>query len=192
MGHYAEALQSVERSLELDPSNPETYAIKTSITNHIAAVTVQRNSDKQQAYQGIKGGGPLSFFIGAGIQVVGLVLVLVGAVMPLLLSHIPIIAAFALQSLGFALLCVNAARGSYLYGFMRLLLTFILSVIPIALLGIGYLQLKPSFIRAHPSLMPGPLLFVSISFAMAGALPLLVALFAFILGLVRGVRKRNS
>ena len=69
-GQYQAALQAIERSLELDPNNPETYAIKTSIMDHIA--TLQSQGNGQRLTTANKTGGPRSFFIGAGIEFLGL------------------------------------------------------------------------------------------------------------------------
>ncbi len=133
-GQYQAALQAIERSLELDPNNPETYAIKTSIMDHIA--TFQGQGNGQTLTTTNKRGGPRSFFIGAGIQFLGLALGVVGAALPILQPRLPIAVAFVLQSLGLALLCVNAARGSYLYGFTRLMLTLFTSALAAAILGV--------------------------------------------------------
>jgi len=197
-GQYQAALQAIERSLELDPNNPETYAIKTSIMDHIA--TFQNQGNGRRLTTGAnKRGGPRSFFISAGIQFLGLALGIVGATLPIIQPRLPIVAAFVLQSLGLALLCVNAARGSYLHGFARFLFTLFTSALAAAILvavailggankiGTGrvYLMLK-----SNPALLV-PVLFLGLWLALAAAAPLLLALGGFIGGLILGVRRKK-
>ena len=89
VGRYPDALSAIERSLELDANNPETYSIKTSIMGHIAAQSMNNN---QQESSRAKRGGPVSFFIAAGIGSFGLLIGIVGAVIPILQPHLPIVA----------------------------------------------------------------------------------------------------
>jgi tetratricopeptide (TPR) repeat protein len=197
IGQYQTALQAIERSLELDPNNPETYAIKTSIMDHIA--TFQSQGNGQTLTTTNKRGGPRSFFIGAGIQFLGLALGIVGAALPILQPKVPIAVALALQSLGLALLCVNAARTSYLYGFARLLLTLFTSALAAAILavvailgginniGTGRIYL---IVKGNATLLV-PLLFLGFWLALAATLPLLLALGGFIGGLILGVRRKK-
>jgi hypothetical protein len=124
---------------------------------------------------------------------------IVGAGLPILQPGLPLILAFILQSLGLAILCINAARGSYLYGFSRFFLTFITSCIAAAILvtgaflggvnkiGTGRIY---AIILHHPELML-PLLFSGIWLAAAAVIPLLVSLFGFIGGLIVGVRRKK-
>lgn len=196
-GQYQTALQAIERSLELDPNNPETYAIKTSIMDHIA--TLQSQGKSQMSTTANKSGGPKSFFLGAGIQFLGLVSGVIGAVLPILEPKVPIAAALALQSLGLALLCVNAARGSYLYGFTRLFFTFFTSALTAIILGVvailgginkigtGRIYL---IVKDHPTLLV-PIFFLGLWLALAAILPLLLALGGFVGGLVVGVRRKK-
>jgi len=196
-GQNQAALQAIERSLELDPNNPETYAIKTSIMDHIATLQSQGNSQRLTTTN--KRGGPRSFFIGAGIQFLGLATGVVGAALPILQPKLPIAAALVLQSLGLALLCVNAARGSYLHGFARLLFTLFTSALTAIILGVvailgginkigtGRIYL---IVKGNPTLLV-PLLFLGLWLALAAALPLLLALGGFIGGLILGVRRKK-
>src|SRR2546430_6179692 len=71
-GHYQMALQAIELSLELDPNNPETYSIKTSIMGQLAAMQSHSNSKKIRAHTPPARSGAASFFSGLGIQIVGL------------------------------------------------------------------------------------------------------------------------
>ncbi len=193
VGRYQEALSAIERSLELDSSNPETYAIKTSIMGHIA--TVEHLSGKQQALVPERRGGPLSFFIALGLSVLGLLTGIVGAAIPILLPGLPIAIAILLESIGLALLCVNAARGSYLYGFTRLLLTTLFSMLSLGVLAALYL-LKSIYgkiivaIQDHPPLLV-PFLFLAAWLIVAAMLPFLLSIGGFITGLIRGARRKR-
>src|SRR2546421_7598961 len=196
-GQNQAALQAIERSLELDPNNPETYAIKTSIMDHIATLQSQGNSQRLTTTN--KRGGPRSFFIGAGIQFLGLATGVVGAALPILQPKLPIAAALVLQSLGLALLCVNAARGSYLHGFARLLFTLFTSALAAIILGVvaileGVNKIGTGriyhIVIGNPTLLV-PFLFLGLWLALAAALPLLLALGGFIGGLVLGVRRKK-
>lgn len=194
-GQYQAALQSVERSLELDPNNTETYSIKTSIMGRIASDNSKENK------RGVKqpSGGPESFFRSAGVYIVGLLIGIAGTVLPIFQPHLPIQLAFVLQSVGLALLCVVAARGSYLYGFHRFFFTLFMSGLTAGILGaaafiggvnkIGQGRIYTT-LQNHPDLLT-PLLLCGIWLAAAAALPLLLALFALIAGLITGVRRKS-
>jgi len=127
-----------------------------------------------------------------GIQIFGLTIGIIGTILPILRPDLPIVMAFLLESLGLALLCVNAARGSYLYGAMRFLLTLLTSAISACLLGglykFGYYRVL-QVLKGHPSLL-GPILFLVLWLALASTAPLLLAFGGFIGGIARGVRKR--
>ncbi len=193
VGRYQEALSAIERSLELDSSNPETYAIKTSIMGHIA--TVEHLSGKQHALVPERRGGPLSFFIALGLSMLGLLSGIAGAAIPILLPGLPVAIAILLESMGLALLCVNAARGSYLYGFTRLLLATVFSMLSLGILAALYL-LKSIYgkiivaIQDHPPLLV-PFLFLAAWLIVAAVLPFLLSIGGFIIGLIRGVRRRR-
>ncbi len=197
MGQYQMALQAVEHSLELDPNNPETYSIKTSIMGQIAAYQSTGNSKKLVVPQPKKPQG--SFVLDMGLQVLGLLVGIVGTGLPILLPRLPLILAFILQSLGLAILCTIAARGSFLYGFSRFFLTFIISGIATGLLATGIFLGGANKIGTgrvytivlhHPELLL-PLLFCGAWLAAAAAIPLLLALFSFIGGLIIGVRRKK-
>ena len=192
-GQYHLALQAIERSLELDPNNPETYSIKTSIMGQIAA-----EQSQSQKLRAVKRGGPASFWRAAGIQFLGLIFGLAGAALPVIQPKLPALATLALQSLGLALLCINAVRGSYLYGLTRFLLTFFISAITAAILGAVVLLGGATHIstgRIYTMLQHNPDLLLPLSFlglwlAVAAALPLLMALFSLIAGFIVGVRRK--
>lgn len=197
MGRNQEALAAIERSLELDASNPESYAIKTNI---MSSVAIAENSGKKLPKNDLiaseqKRGGPTSLFIGAIMQLVGLVLGIVGGILPIVRPTLPIALSFVLESLGLAILCVNAARGSYLYGFLRVFVTFIFSLLTATLLGIsiGY---RPAYrqiileLQAHARLLQ-PLIFLGGWLILAALLPLILAIIGFISGVIVGVRRRK-
>lgn len=215
-GQFQEATSAVERSLQLDPNNVETQAIKTSIQENLEARQGLWNN-RQGEVSAQKPGGSASFFRSAGLSVLGLLLGGVGAALPLLQLNWfvgkngavlplwpptpPVLIATLLQGLGLALLCIIATRGSYLYGFGRLLFTLVPSLIATAAFGgvlaYQYLRLSTSGqhfrdIIANPSLL---LLFLLLGLwlALAAVLPLVLAIGGFITGLiVRLVRRRRQ
>ncbi len=198
MGRHQEALGAIERSLELDASNPESYAIKTNIMSSIA---ITQNQDKALPQRNEliasekRRGWPLSFLAGMGLQLVGLVLGIVGGLLPIIRPTLPVAVPLLLESLGLSILCVNAARGSYRYGFLRVLVTLFFSLIPIAILGIS-LGYRPAYrkivfeLQAHTAFLQ-PLLFLGFWLAAAAVVPVLIAIVAFISGIITGVRRRR-
>ena len=191
MGQYEEALQAVEQSLELDPSNPETFAIKTRITGQIAAMQTMAKGKNSAAFLK-ENKSTAAFFISTALQLLGLVLGSVGALLPIFQPNLPVSLAFALEGLGLALLCVYAARGAYLYGFASFILTIFFSIIPAAVLGglykFGLTRIMQSILD-HESLLI-PYLFLGLWLAAAAALPLVLALFGLIGGIALGVRRK--
>lgn len=197
-GQYQTALQAIERSLELDPSNPKSYSIKTSIMGHLAAAQSQGQSKRFTAVAK-QNSGPTSFFRGAGIHLLGLIAGIAGTLLPILQPHVPIMVAFLLQSLGLAILCVNAVYGSYAHGFFRFVFTLFISILTAAILGgvafIGGLNKIGQgriyvVLQNNPTLLV-PLLIFGLWLAVAAALPPIAALFAFIGGLIIGVRRKQ-
>ncbi|GAC1561056.1 MAG: hypothetical protein NVS2B2_23310 [Ktedonobacteraceae bacterium] len=197
MGRHQDALAAIERSLELDASNPESYAIKTNIMSSIA---IAQNSDKTLPKNELiasekRRGGPLSFFMGLGLQFVGLLLGITGGLLPILRPTLPMVLSFLLESLGLAILCVNAARGSYRNGFLRVFVTLFFSLIPVAILSIslGYRPIYRKIIfemQAHTTFLL-PLLFLGLWLAAAAIVPVILAIIGFISGMVTGVRRRK-
>ncbi|MEO8973325.1 MAG: tetratricopeptide repeat protein [Ktedonobacteraceae bacterium] len=193
MGQYQGALEAVERSLELDPKNPETYAIKTRITGQVAALqTMVQGKNNATSRQETR--NTATFFISAGLQLLGLILGIVGAVLPVFQPGLPLGLAFALESTGLALLCVYAARGAYLYGFASFILTLFFSIIPAVALGaaykLGLTRIMLSIVD-HSSLLI-PYLFLGVWLAAGAVLPLVLAIFGLIGGLVLGVRRKKK
>ncbi len=195
IGQYQPALAAINRSLELDPQNPETHAVKKNIEEHLAMVVVRESTQRQPqtSSPGKKRGGPLSFFIGVGLQIAGMLIGLVGGVLLILSPGLPIGVALGLESFGIALLCVNAARGAYRHGFLRLLVVLLLCLVAVGILGVsyqfGYKQLIAEII-AHPSIFV-PVLFLVAWLAVAATLPFVLAIGGYIGGLVLGVRRRG-
>lgn len=195
-GRHQEALSAIERSLELDTSNPESYAIKTNIMSSIA---IAQNKDKTLPKNELiasekRRGGPLSFLVAMGLQFVGLLLGIAGGLLPIIRPTLPMALSFLLESLGLAILCVNAARGSYRYGFLRVLVTVFFSLIPAAILGVSLLY-HPAYkkiifeLQAHTTFLL-PVLFLGLWLALAAAVPVIVAIMGFIIGMITGVRRR--
>ena len=185
-GRHQEALSAIERSLELDASNPESYSIKTNIMSSIA---VAQNKDKTLPKNELiasekRRGGPLSFLVGMGLQFVGLLLGIVGGLLPIVRPTLPMVLSFSLESAGLAILCVNAARGSYRHGFLRVLVTLFFCLIPAALLGISLLH-RPAYrkiiceVQAHTGFLL-PLLFLGLWLAVAATVPFILAITGFI------------
>ena len=82
-----------------------------------------------------KQGGVKSFFISAIIQISALLVGMIGASILIIRPQLPIIIAFFLESIALAILCVNAAIGTYLYGIKRFLL-----ILAISLFTLGYFR----------------------------------------------------
>ena len=196
MGNHQEALSAIERSLELDASNPESYSIKTNIMSSIA---IAQNKDKRLPKNELiasekRHSGPISFLVGMGMQFLGLLLGIVGESLPIIRPTLPIVLPFLLESIGLAIMCVNAARGAYRHGFLRVLVTLFFSLIPAAILGMSLLY-RPAYrkiifeLQAHTNFLL-PLLFLGLWLAVAATMPILLAIIGFIIGMIRRVRRR--
>ena len=189
LGQFQDALSAIDQSLALDPNNPETRAVKETILTRQQLV---EHSQKLRAALANKRGGPLSFFLSACLQIFALAIGATGTSLLLVEPKLPIIIAFVLASVGLSVLCVNAARGSYLYGFSRLLLTFIVSLIAVGILGalykVGYHWIANKVI-ANPPLIVS-VVFLGMWLSAAAIVPLLIAIGGFISGLVAGVRRK--
>jgi len=194
MGQLHEAQSAIERSLMLDPTNVESQAIQTTILTGLAKDSQGEIGQKlsSAAYQRQKRGGPKSFFLSAGIQILALVAGAIGASLLVIRPQLPIIVAFLLESVALAVLCVNAARGAYLYGATRVLLAFLISLLPVGILGasykLGYTWFTHKVIAFPPLIVP--VLFLGLWLAAAAVLPLLTALGGLIAGITAGVRRK--
>jgi tetratricopeptide (TPR) repeat protein len=195
MGQLQEATFAIERSIALNPNNPETYAIRDTILASLATSSQFPQAQKPLSAptQSKKQGGPKSFFISAGIQILALIVGLIGASILVIHPQLPIIIAFLLESSTLAILCVTAARGTYRYGAMRLLLTFILSLLTLGILG-GLYKFEYNWlinkVIAFPPLIV-PVLFLGLWLAAATVLPLLAALGGFISRIAFGRRRKR-
>ncbi|MDQ2715937.1 MAG: tetratricopeptide repeat protein [Chloroflexota bacterium] len=195
MGQFEEALQAVDRSLALDPHNAETQTIKSTIMVKLAVTQTAGASGSQPllASPREKRGGPLSFFTGVGLQLLGLLLGIAGAALLVLKPELPFIASLALESLGLAILCVNSARGTYRYGLSRIVIPLLTSLVIAAALLVAYKSGQARIFRIivdnHARLLP--LLFFGLWLVAVAILPLLLAIGAWFVGLIRGVRRRG-
>ncbi len=200
LGQHPAALASIERSLELDAHNPETYAIKTNIMANLAAEQSRNGSQitrlplqrqKENAQDNAR-----SFTRGAGVQILSFVVGLLGLGL-LLLTSLPVYVGIALASFALAMLCVNAARDSFRYGFTRVLVTVLLSLVAGGILGIA-LKLGLERIILNIQAQPKALVIVRLkSFLFAGAwlatvaiVPLLASLVGLFISLLAHGRKR--
>jgi tetratricopeptide (TPR) repeat protein len=189
---YQPALQAIERSLELDPNNPETYALKTRIMDQMATIQSQQNDKKQPAIVQTRGGAS-SFLIGATVQFFGLILGGFGSALPLMHPGTPAAVALFMQSLGLAIMCVNSARGAYLYGITRVFLTLFTSLLAIGIAGGLYkfgLNHFYTMAQANPPVLI-PILFLGAWLGLAAALPFVLALGGFIGWIITKIRARR-
>jgi uncharacterized caspase-like protein/Flp pilus assembly protein TadD len=137
MDQQQEALSAIERSLAIDASNPESYGIKTHIMEMLASQQAQRAVQVGASPVATKD-NPRAFFIGAGLQVLGFIVGAVGAASPYFLHQTIPYVSLALASLGLATMCVVATQGVFRYGFSRLVLTVLFTILSAAILGGGY------------------------------------------------------
>lgn len=194
---FDEAMSAVDRSLSLDPSNSETISIKVMIREKLAGVqadTGKRSrliAPSKQPKENV-----VSFLIGTGIQLLGVAIGTVGAFLLLIKPDLPRPLGFGLESIGLALLCVNAWRGAFLYGWKRLIPVLFFSLVTVGIAGALY-KVRPAynFILTHVSTsftMMVPLIFLVIWLAAAAALPVPVGIVGWITGTIvraRGKRK---
>ena len=198
MGRSQEALFAIDHSMALDQNNPETYALKATIEANLADSQFIGISSYQNLQPYLSAPAKrdtfTSFLAGTAIQILGLVMGSIGTGLLILQPQLPIFAAFTLLSLGLAILCVNAARGSYLHGATRLVLTFVFCLGAVGILGaiykFGYNWLVER-VKGNPPLLVS-VLFLALWLALAATLPLLASLGGFIGGIARGVRKRMA
>jgi hypothetical protein len=186
---------SMNTGQQFSSQNLETHAIKHNIEEHLATTTVRENTQgrHQASSPNQKRSGPLSFFIGTGLQIAGMVIGLVGGILLILSPGLPVSVAFGLESFGMALLCVNAARGAYRHGIVRLLVVLLLSLVTAGILGaaykFGYTRIITE-IKIDPPLLV-PVLLLAAWLALAAMLPLILAIGGYIGGLILGVRRRT-
>ena len=189
-GQIQEALKSIERSLELDPANHETYTIKTNIMGNLAIQQSQNKGSEQNTL--IKSeqqrSTPRSFFIAFGLQLAGMLIGIMGSVLPVLRPTLPMALAFLLEGFGLSLLCVNAVRGTYRHGFAYLIPTLLTSLLMAGILGVsfGYKTVYRKIIfelQAHTTFLL-PILFLAGWLAVASLLPFVLALIGLVARLI--------
>lgn len=184
MGQLHEASAAIERSITLNPNNPEALAIRDAILSNLARNSiVEQDAKSGSAATSVdKQGGARSFLLGAFIQIFALCMGTFGASILILRPQLPIIIAFLLESAALAILCVNAARGTYLYGIKRFLITFTTSLLALGALGALYKFGYNWFINkviAFPPLIV-PVLFLGLWLVAAAVLPFILAIGGFI------------
>jgi tetratricopeptide (TPR) repeat protein len=195
MGQLHEASSAIERSIALNPNNPEALAIRDSILANLArnSLLEQDARSRSASISAAKQGGVKSFLLGAVIQISALFVGAIGAFILIIRPQLPIIIAFLLQSVALAILCVNAARGAYLYGIKRFLLTFATSLLALGILGglysFGYHWFMNKIIAYPPLIVP--VLFLCFWLVAAAFLPLSLALVGLLSGIIKGVRRKR-
>ncbi len=195
LGQHQMALEAVERSLELDAQNPETYAIKNNIMGNLAMTQSQANNSPIPRIR--TDTKPTSFvrafLIGAGFSLLGIVLGLVGIALLAFVPSIPYIGLF-ISSMALAISSVSAARGSFRNGIPIVLAVSLFSLIIAVLLG-GAAVLKRATLldqlSTHPSLFQ-PLLVLVVWLAAIAAIPFILALLGFLIGLPSRMRARKN
>lgn len=191
IGQYQAALTAIEHSLELDANNAETYAIKNNIMETMTHTRSGSTTNREAPQPAQKHSALLSFFMGAVMQVLGFGVGSAGAILPIVLSRVPLPIAFAAEGLGLALLCVVAARSAFRYGILRLLFTLVMCIIPALGLGVMYRFFFTRILAAindHPTLLV-PFLFLAFWLAITALLPLLLGIGGFTAGLFFRSRK---
>ncbi|GHO90883.1 hypothetical protein KSF_009310 [Reticulibacter mediterranei] len=202
-GQYQTALTAIERSLQLNPNDAETLAIKANI---LAALNEPQGGSQSSPLTtskllsgNEKKGGPVSFLIGAALQIGGFLVGTIGMALPILKPSIPVLASFALASFGLAVLCVNSFRGAYRHGFTRILLTLFVCLIAGGVLAVAYkfgytpmvdMVTAPTAVATHPPMIVSVILFAGWLIA-AATIPLLLAIIGFISRLIWRRPKRG-
>ncbi len=194
MGNHQDALAAVERSLELDAQNPETYALKNTIMANIAFVQSQTGKQVQNKFIATNGkrSGFVAFALGLGLHLLGLLIGFAGFAILIVLHGGSALVGLLLISISLTILFVNAARGSFRYGFVHFLLALLLSLVAGGTIGLAYKFGMTAIItqlKLHPSLLV-PLVFLVIWLASVAVLPLLLALGGLVGGMIRGGSRR--
>jgi tetratricopeptide (TPR) repeat protein len=194
LGQLQEASSAIERSIALNPNDPEALAIRGTIQANLARNSRFEYGQKPQSatIPPDNQDGPKPFLISATIQLLALIVGAIGASILIVRQQLPIIVAFLLESSALAVLCVTAARGAYLYGAKRLLLTFVISLLALGILGglyrFGYNWLTNKVIAFPPLIVP--VLFLGLWLAAAAVLPLLTALGGLVSRIIVRARRR--
>lgn len=199
IGQSQDALQSINRSLALDGNNPETQAIQQNIMNSIGMASAQAQSQMPPAkssVEPVKENRPLAFLISIVIQILGLALGLAGLLLPASLHTTPAVVGTVLMAPGLILLCANAARSTYRYGWPHLLPPFLTGMIALGMIVAGGLlnllisSRMPAntqilnLLKTHPSFMV-PLLVFGIWLTAVAVVPPILSIGGLIAGVVK-------
>lgn len=191
MGKYQEALIAADRSLAIDPGNPETNEIKATIMARLIESTGEASNKGLKSSTRFESKRPVSH-LGKwlGLEVVGLIMILVGFAMLAASAKILSIPGLAVASFGVGLMMVNAWSGTSKAGFKRFLLVVVISLIlgglpVVVFVGMGMTRLSAQ-LGAHPSLLL-PLVTLVLLLLLAAVLPALAGLS----GLMMGSRNRK-
>ncbi|GCE02821.1 tetratricopeptide repeat protein [Dictyobacter aurantiacus] len=195
LGQHQQALTAVERSLELDAQNPETYAIKNNIMSNLAVAQTQTPEQPKSKQQSDTAPQKASqgFIRGLALSILGIVAGLIGFGLMAFIASIPYIGLFVI-CISVAILCVNAARGTFRYGLALLVETILVSVVLAGILGAMYKVGQASLIHQinlHPSLFM-PLLALVAWLIIAAAVPPILALGGFVGGFASRQRHKKS
>ena len=196
LGQLHEASSAIDRSLALNPNNPEALALRDAIFSNLARSSFPEQDFRFQSTStsASKQGGVKSFFISAIIQIFALLAGMIGASILIIRPQLPIIIAFFLESIALAILCVNAAIGTYVYGIKRFLLILAISLITLGILGalyrFGYHWLINRVIALPPLIVP--VLFLGFWLVTAAILPLLLAVGGLLSGVIIGTRRKRK
>jgi antitoxin component HigA of HigAB toxin-antitoxin module len=204
MGQYQNSLQAIDRSLALDGNNPETQAIKQNIMQTIAMAAAQEKNralhKNDNVEQPVKENRPLAFLISIVIQILSFALGIAGLLLPASLTTLPIAASALLMGLGLLLLCVNAVRSTYRYGWIHLLPPFLTSAIAVGgivfggLLNVLISSRLPAnhqivnFLQTHSAFII-PMLVFSIWLGVVAVVPPVLAIGGLIAGAVQKRKK---
>lgn len=192
-GQLQEALSAIDRSIALNPNDPETQTIGNTIRTNLRDQLFNNGHQPLPIASKPERGSAKSFLISAAIQIFALILGATGASILIIRPQLPIIIAFLLESSALAILCVNAARGSYRYGATRLLLTFVSSLLAIGILGglyrFGNTWFMHKLIAFPPLIVPA--IFLVLWLAAAAILPLLASLGGIISRALVGRRRKR-
>ncbi|MBE3561030.1 MAG: caspase family protein [Ktedonobacteraceae bacterium] len=203
LSRHQDALAAIERSLELDVSNAETHSIKNGIMAKLALEQSQSQGAIPNAAPGQPApftspaeqprGSARTFFTTLGLQVLGFVICLGGAALPVLTQKIPSLVGIILMSLGLLLLIETAIRSAYRYGISHVMPSLLISLLAAATLGGLYVTRYRStmaFLQQpdHQYLLV-PVLFLCLWLVAAALVPLLAGIGGLMGGGIARARK---
>jgi len=127
-----------------------------------------------------------TFLLTSSLQLAGLLVGAIGIGLLILQPQLPTPIGLALASFALALLCVNATRSAFCYGFSHLIPTLLLCLATGAIPAIAYILFSAKIIdmlKTHYSLLM-PLLFLVSWLAVAATVPAFLALGGLIGGAI--------